>query len=277
MTAIRFRSWRYGKGGRTPRVLWANVVSRYHGRVKLLVIGASDSDGSNLPDPDQGWLATLERELPPRLDEPFEVLPYVRFYTYVPGAEAYVDRQITLSQPDVTIVAATAAGFAYPMVGGRLIKLLGWRRGRWFERRIHAWDGVALHSDGPKRGVYDAARTVAHHTIGTSGYSTLEATLEGYSGLIDRLARDEQTRVVIMGATHPAGALFVKTPGAVTAIDQFNTVLSAKTVSRHFEWLDRQALTAPLAEKEVMQRDGLHKTATFHRQIADALLGILAP
>ena len=118
---------------------------------------------------------------------------------------------------------------------------------------------------------------VAHHTIGASGYSTLEATLEGYANLIDRVARDEQTRVIVMGASHPAGALLASAPRAAAAIDQFNTVLSAKTLSRHLEWLDRQELTGLLAHGEVMQRDGLHKTATFHRQIADALLRILAP
>ncbi|MEP6871659.1 MAG: hypothetical protein ABI939_07395 [Anaerolineaceae bacterium] len=248
----------------------------YHWPVKILVIGASDSDGSNLPDPAQGWLATLERELPPRIGETVE-LPYVRFYTYVPGAQAYVDREVSRHKPDVTIVAATAAGFAYPMVGGRLIRLLGWRTGRRFERRIHSWDAAVRHSDGPKRRLHDSAQFIARHTIGASGYSTLEATVDGYGGLIERLARDEQTRVVIMGATHPAGALREQAPKAATAIDQFNILLAAKTRSHHFEWLDRQALTAPLAADEVMQRDGLHKTGAFHRQIADALLGLLSP
>lgn len=252
------------------------AVRAYDWRVKILIIGASDSDGSNLPDPSRGWRMTLQRELPPLIGEAVE-LPYARFYTYVPGAEPYIDRQIRRHQPDVTIVAATAAGFAYPMVGARLINLLGWRTGRWFERRIHSWDGSAAHSDGPNRRLHDAAQWVAHRTIGASGYTTLEATLSGYGSLIDRLARDEQTRVVIMGATHPAGALRERAPGATTAIDQFNSALSAKTRTRHFEWLDRQALTAELSDDDVMQRDGLHKTAAFHRHIADALLGILSP
>ena len=203
-------------------------------------------------------------------------MPYGRFYTYVPGAQWYVERQIVRHQPDVTIVAATAAGFAYPMVGGRLIRLLGWRTGRWFERRVYSWDGAVRYRDGPNRRLHNPRLFIARHTIGASGYSTLEATVSGYSSLIERLARDEQTRVVIVGATHPAGALRERAPKAATAIDQFNTLLAAKTRSHHFDWLDRQALASPLAADEVMQRDGLHKTAMFHRQIADSLLGILA-
>lgn len=86
--------------------------------MKALIIGASESDGSNLPDPSQGLPAILARELPALAGQPVE-LAYARFDTCVPGAGQYVDRQIQNHQPDVTIVAATAAGFAYPMVGAR--------------------------------------------------------------------------------------------------------------------------------------------------------------
>ncbi len=132
------------------------------------------------------------------------------------------------------------------------------------------------HQDGPNRRLHEMARVLAHRTVGAAGYSTMEETLAGYRSLIDRLARSEQMRVVIMGATHPGGELRERAPGAETAIDQFNLALASKTRSRHFEWLDRQALRVAHGDADVMQRDGLHKTAAFHRHIADALLEVLA-
>lgn len=60
------------------------------------------------------------------------------------------------------------------------------------------------------------------------------------------------------------------------AIDQFNMVLAAQTRARQFEWLDRQALRVAHNEGDVMQRDGLHKTANFRPHIAGALLEVLA-
>jgi hypothetical protein len=244
--------------------------------MKILVIGASDSAGTSLPDPAQSWRATLERELPPLLGESVEI-PHVRFYTYVPGAQEYIAQHVNEHRPDVTIVAATAYGFAYRTVGGRFIRLLGWTAGRWLERHIEAWDAAVAHANCPIWRVHDFARRTVHGTIGTAPYSTLADTLGGYEQLVGKLLQDERMRVVLMGATHP-GEVVARVRNANAAIDRFNVALASLAESRHCEWLDRQRLLEKLDPlgHGLLQRDGVHRTAAYHRHLASALNGLVS-
>ncbi|MBA4180328.1 MAG: hypothetical protein C0506_07050 [Anaerolinea sp.] len=243
--------------------------------MKVLILGASDSAGTSLPDPSRSWRAILERELPPLVGEAVEV-PHARLYTYVPGSVGFASRQIEAHQPDVVVVAATVVGFAYPTVAGRVRHLSGWRAGRWMERHSQSWEMHDQQDWGrARRRLYRIAQTTARRTIGVAGMSSFEQTLADYEALIERVAREEQIHGIIMGATHPSGAMLASAPDSPALIDRFNTALEAKTVGRRFDWVDRQGMRAALAA-EAMLGDGLHKTPSFHRRIADTLLPLLA-
>ena len=243
--------------------------------MKVLIIGASDSAGTNLPDYSQSWRAILERELSPLIGgEPVEV-GHAKLYTYVPGSLDFASRQIDLHQPDVAIVAATVVGFAYPTIAGRVRNVLGWKAGRWVERHSQSWEMHDQQDWGRvQQRAYRLAQGAARRTVGVAGMSSFDRTVADYGAVIDRIARDEAMHGIIMGAMHPARAMLASAPDAPKLIDQFNAVLEAKTTGRRFDWVARQGMSATMAEEATL-RDGLHKTATFHRRIADALLPLL--
>lgn len=234
--------------------------------MKVLIIGASDTLGTYLPDPSQGTFKTLERELPLVLNESVEVT-HMRFYSHSPKAPEHAQTSVRARGPDVVVIAAHSLAFSTPTLGARLIHLLGWRVGRWIERRV--WDADARAKQGGILGpLRSPARTIAHRVIGTSTYASVDDTILHYSETIRLLARFEDMQVIVLGTFHPFRG------GDTTPHVQLNAGLATVAATHRLHWLDRQALVTGLGDA-AFQPSGRYSTALVHRKVADFVISAI--
>ena len=98
--------------------------------MKVMILGASDTLGTYLPDRSQGTFPILARELPAVLNEPVEV-SHMRFYSHFKNAPQHAFTNVRERAPDILVVAAHSMAFTGASVGARLVHLFGWKTGRW--------------------------------------------------------------------------------------------------------------------------------------------------
>ncbi|MBI5947512.1 MAG: hypothetical protein HY875_05200 [Chloroflexi bacterium] len=231
--------------------------------MKVLMIGASDTLGTYLPDPSQGTFSILARELPPLLHDSVEVA-HMRFYSHFPKAPEHAESSVRDRAPDVTIIAAHSMAFATPSVGARLVHIFGWKAGRWLERRI--WDADArARKGGILAPLRDPARAVAYRVIGVSTFASVEETIRHYGETMKRLARFEDMQVIVLGTFQP------RRDGDIAPHVQLNTGLAALAREHRLKWIDRQAIVTSLGD-DAFQPGGRYSTALVHRKVADAVI-----
>lgn len=235
--------------------------------MKVLVIGASDTLGTYLPDPSEGTFNILVRELPALLNEAVTV-SHMRFYSHFPNAPKHALAHVRERAPDITIVAAHSMAFSTQSVGARLVHIFGWKVGRWLERRI--WDADARAQKGGILGrVRAPAQRAAHRIIGTAPYASVEDTVRRYGETIGLLARIEEMELLLLGTFQP------RRDGEVEPHVRLNAGLAAIAAARRLRWIDRQAIVAGLGEA-AFQANGRYSTPLVHRKVADAILAALA-
>ena len=235
--------------------------------MKVLLLGASDTLGTYLPDPSQGTLSILARELPEVLHAPVEVTHH-RFYSHAKDAPEHALSNVRHYSPDITIIAAHSMAFNRPSVGARLIDVFGWRLGRWLELRIWAADRRARKSRAFAR-VHRRARRLAHRTIGTATYESVEDTIACYSETIALLAPIEEMQLVILGTFQHVR------DGELGPHVRLNDGLAAVAAARRLPWIDRQAIVTGLGA-DAFQPNGLFSSPLLHRKVADAVLASVA-
>ena len=234
--------------------------------MNVMLIGASDTLGTYLPDRSQGTFATLQRELPAALRTDVEVT-HMRFYSHFPNAPQHALRNVQQRAPDVAVVAAQSMAFGSPSVAGRLVHLFGWKTGRWLERRI--WDADRRARQGNPIGkVREPLRTLVVHTIGTATYATVDQTIGHYSETIGLLARVEQMQLLVLGTFQP------RRDGATEPGVKLNAGLAKAAEAHRAPWIDRQALVDGLGP-DAYQPNGLHSTPLVHRKVADAVIAAI--
>lgn len=242
--------------------------------MKLLILGASDSEGKLLPNFSDAWREILRVELPPLLGEELEI-EHRRYYVHLPGALEFLERCISEAKPDFVIIAVTAHAFATPSVGNRLRRVLGKRAGSWFERQFSSFDRA---TDAPEGTMRDRMNSLGHaaggRVIGRRGLSTYDQVLGTYTKTVERLARIEDLDLVVMGATYIGPAIERRLPELRAKVDRFNEELEAFVLARHFAWVDRQSIVAALPG--VPDRpDQMHTGKETHRAYAGALLPLI--
>lgn len=235
--------------------------------MRVLIIGASDTLGTYLPDPSQGTFPILARELPTALHEPVEV-SHMRFYSHFKNAPEHAFANVRQRAPDIAVVAAHSMAFTTPSVSARLVHLVGWKTGRWLERRIWAFDRRARTSALAAR-VRRPAKTLAHRTIGTATYASVEDTIRDYSETIARLSRIEDMQLLLLGTFQP------RRDGDVTPHAQLNAGLARTAAARRVPWIDRQEIVGELGDS-AFQPNGQFSTPAMHRAVADAVISALA-
>jgi len=242
--------------------------------VRILILGASDSEGTLLPNFADSWREILRTELPPLIGEPVEI-HHRRYYVHLPGTFDFLERCIREADPDFAILPCTGYAFSAPSVGHRLRRLLGKRTGDWIERRFTSFDAATTGTEGTLRDrVNSAAHSIAAHTVGRESLSTYERVLGDYIRTAERLAQIEDLDMVVMGTTYNGPAIQRRLPKSRLAVDRFNGALRDFAASRHFGWVDRQALISPLP-LDIERPDQMHAGATIHRAYADALIPLI--
>lgn len=235
--------------------------------MKVLVVGASDTLGTYLPDPSEGTFNILKRELPGVLGTEVEV-SHMRFYSHFKNAPQHAMANVQSRSPDITILAAHSMAFNTPSVAARLVHIFGWKVGRWLERRI--WDadrrarkgGIVGRMQGPARGV-------AHRTIGRTVYASVEDTIGHYAETLGLLARIEEMQLIVLGTFQP------RRDGELGPHLQLNAGLAGVAAARRLAWIDRQTLVTGLGDA-AFQSNGRYSTALTHRTVADAILAEIA-
>lgn len=234
--------------------------------MKVLMIGASDTLGTYLPDRSQGTFNILARELPALVNEPVEV-SHMRFYSHFKNAPEHAVINVRERVPDVAVIAAHSMAFTTPSVSARLVHLFGWKTGRWIERRIWAADRLAR-----KRGIVarlqKPARSVAHHTIGTATYASVDDTIRTYGETVGLLARIEEMQIVLLGTFQP------RREGDITPHARLNAGLAEVAAKHRIPWIDRQALVSGLGDA-AFQENGRFSSPLTHRTVADAVMAAM--
>ena len=231
--------------------------------MKVMIIGASDTLGTYLPNPSQGTFGILSRELPLVLNEPVEVT-HMRFYSHFPNAPEHALASVREREIDIAVIAAHSLAFSTPSLGARLIHLFGWRVGRWLERRI--WDADQKARKGGVLGaVREPARALAYRVFGTATYSSVEETIRRYADTIGLLARVEDLQLILLGTFQP------RRDGELAPHLQLNAGLASIARARHIPWIDRQAIVTELGS-DAFQPSGLYSTPLVHKKVAEAVL-----
>ena len=234
--------------------------------MRVLVIGASDTLGTYLPDPAEGTFGILARELSGVLGAPAEV-SHMRFYSHFKNAPQHAAASVATRAPDIAIVAAHSMAFATPSIGARLVHLFGWKVGRWLERRIWRADASARRHR-VVAGVRKPARAVVHRLVGPVPYATVEATIRHYAETISLLSRVEDMELVVLGTfQHRRG-------GDIAPHAKLNEGLAAIAAAHRVPWIDRQAIVTALGD-QAFQPNGEYSSPLTHRKVADAVLAAL--
>jgi|GEM_PF-4403791 len=233
-----------------------------------MVIGASDTLGTYLPDPSQGTFPILARELPGRLHGEAVEVSHLRFYSHAKDAARFASAQVLEQAPDVVVLAAHSMAFGTPSVGARLIHLFGWSIGRSMERRIWAFDRKARTSR-LAAAVRKPARRLAHRTVGVATYASVEDTIRDYGETISLLARIEDLQVIVLGTFQP------RRDGDTGPGIQLNAGLAKVAAAHRLTWIDRQAIVTGLGAA-AFQPNGLYSSPLVHRAVADAVLDAIA-
>lgn len=234
--------------------------------MKVLMIGASDTLGTYLPDRSQGTFNTLARELPGLVNEPVEV-SHMRFYSHFKDAPQHALANVTERAPDVAVIAAHSMAFTRPSVAARLVHLFGWKTGRWLERRIWDADRLARRNRAVRK-LQKPARAVAHRTIGTTVYASVEDTIKTYGETVGRLARIEDMQIILLGTFQP------RRDGEIAPHARLNAGLAEVAAKYRLPWIDRQELVNGLGPS-AFQENGQFSTALVHRKVADAIIAAI--
>jgi hypothetical protein len=241
----------------------------------LLVYGGSDSDGSNLADPEKAWPRLVCRHLEPRLGEPVELI-HRRMYVHVAGWDAYAERVLDEASPGMVILAASAFGWAYRSVPIRIRKIFGERAGQWAEGR-QQWLDAGAEGSRLVAAAAQALHWTTRRIIPAAAYLPRAEAERRWLALIDRLAREEDLPVLVTGTTFLRGEALRSTPGINAQIAQFNAVLERRARARHLTWFDREAILSAMNEEEAFLGDHLHRREVYHEQMAERIVELLAP
>jgi len=242
--------------------------------VKILILGASDSEGTLLANFADSWREQLRTRLPALISEEVEI-DHRRFYIHVAGGVEYFERALSESRPDFVIMGCTGYAFSTASVGNRLRRLFGRRFGTWAERRSAAFDRLTETEVGTRKERLNYGfHWLAGKTVGRDSVSTYDAVLGGYRRCIEQLARTEDLDAIIMGTTYNGPRVQRRLPYLRALVDRFNRDLKGVAEAHRFGWMDRQALIGTLPE-EVARPDQMHTGPEIHAIYAEALLELV--
>lgn len=242
--------------------------------VKILILGASDSEGTVLTNFADSWREQLRTRLPSLIGEEVEI-DHRRFYVHVGDPDAFLKRAVADSKPDFVLIAVTGYAFSTASVGNRLRRVLGRRLGNWAEERGATFDNLTDGQPGsPLTRFNSAAHWLVGKAIGRDALSKYDEVFGGYRRAVEHLARIENLDAVILGTTDNGPHVQRRLPYVAEMIDRFNSQLQGVVEAHRFGWLDRQSIITSLPPS-IARPDGLHAGPEIHAVYAEALLSII--
>lgn len=238
---------------------------------RILVLGQSNSGGSQLADPAAAWPNVIAGALPDIVGSPV-ALTFRTFYAHAPGASAYLGRELVRYQPDIAILILTPFAFLAPMVGPGVRRRFGNRAGdayQWLERRF---DRATRRVSGVGTSANRVARRLAYTVLGAAPITSYEVVLDGTAEALRRLANEEQVQAVaIQGFIRLPSGNGRKTRERTSLVRRYLDETRALTERLHVTYLELPEGT--LQETDALFfPDSTHITAAAHRAIADVVL-----
>src|SRR5262245_16901877 len=166
-----------------------------------------------MPDPKTGWGWQLAAEVERLSAAPVDTV-HLRFYPWGARAESYLEALLARGPFDAVVISATKGGFTTFSTHDRVRRLAGRRAGEWFLRAATHFDARTRWGKAPglTLSVNQLAHRLAGRTIGQAPPTTLEEATQGYMRAFTRLARLEDTRVVVVVAPGLPAAIAARRP-----------------------------------------------------------------
>jgi hypothetical protein len=241
--------------------------------VKLLVLGHSDSDGSKLSDPADGWPWMLQRMVEER-GAACEVAHRPLFAG--PSAPGHVERQLEREHPDMVVMATSTHAVVVRLVSVRV-------RERWGERparaaaRVEQFVGRHPGPAGSSRAaMMTRFRRIGRTIAGTGPALTPDALLESYDACMRALARHEDVRTIILGGAGYTGDVVRLNPGMEASQERMQSQLRELALRHRFDWLSHEELLGgPAGKLPFFQGDGIHTDERSQLRVAEAIAPLL--
>lgn len=242
--------------------------------MRLLILGESGSKGLALPDPSRSWGNRLPDVIADGIGEPVDTV-HIRYYPWGKGYQPYLERTLEQGPFDVVILSITKVGFSMYTADNRIRQVFGDRVGDWFKDRIKQADQKTLwyRDDGVIRRVNQKVHAVGAKVIGQAPGNSMQTVAAGYISTMTRLARLEDTQVVILNSAKVSNAFANKRPKLRALTAEYRALIRAEATRRHFDVVEREDVLEQFGgeTEENFIQDGLHRGDETQPALAEAL------
>ncbi|MEO8540530.1 MAG: hypothetical protein ABI577_12395 [bacterium] len=242
--------------------------------MKLLILGESGSKGLALPDPSKSWGNRIPAVIEAAINEPVETV-HIRYYPWGKGHMEYLERTLNQGPFDVVILSITKVGFSMYTADNRIRHIFGDRVGDWFKNRIKQADEKTLwyRDDGLVRKVNQRVHAVGAKIIGQAPGNSMETVAAGFTATMTRLARLEDTHVVVLNSAKVSNAFADKRPRLRQATAEYRAIIQAEAKKRRFDLVEREDVLEQFGEEteENFIWDGLHRGDETQPALAEAI------
>lgn len=242
--------------------------------MKLLVLGHSDSDGSRLANPADGWTWLVQRRI--RDDHGVELDVVHRQFFIGPTAVSFLERQLEREQPDIVILGTSLYSVIVQLASNRVRERFGERAAKMLNRqevRVAGWS-KRLGPKGKARLLL--VRRLVRGAIGTRPAMSYEEAVSTYEECFRVLARREAMHTIIFGGLGYGKEIQRLNPELNAQQDGFHLRLKRLADEYHFDWVTHEGILGGREAKlQYMQPDGVHSNEEGQRLAAEALIPLV--
>ena len=242
--------------------------------MRLLILGESGSKGLALPDPSKSWGNRLPDVISQGIGEPVDTV-HIRYYPWGKGYVDYLERTLEQGPFDVVILSITKVGFSMYTADNRIRQVFGDRVGDWFKDRIKQADQKTLwyRDDGFVRKMNQRVHAVGAKVIGQAPGNSMETVAAGFITTMTRLARLEDTQVVVLNSAKVSNAFADKRPKLRAITAEYRALMRAEANKRRFDVVEREEVLERFGgdTEDNFIADGLHRGDETQPALAEAL------
>jgi hypothetical protein len=246
--------------------------------VKLLILGESGSKGLALRDPSLAWGNRLPHAISEALEEPVECV-HIRYYPWGATFHGYLEAQLDKGPFDAVILSITKVGFSMYSADNRIRKIFGDRIGDWFKNSVKEVDTRTIYyrEDGSlMREAAIRVHRIGAKLIGQAPTNSMQTVAAGYIATMARLARLEDTQVVILNSANVSPQFAGKRPHLRETGMRYRALIREEAHRRRFDIVEREdILAADGGDPEEFIRDGLHRGSDVQERFVEAIGGVI--
>ena len=246
--------------------------------MRILILGESGSNGAGIPDPSVAWGNRLGSDVAAATGIEPDVV-HERFFIWHKGADDYLEQLLERGPFDIVVLSQAKYGFTVWSVDNRIRKVLGNRIGDWFKESVATFDAATRKpgDEGLRRKLNRVAHRSVRKVVGQAPTMSAKDLTARYLKVMARLARLEDTQVIVLGSSDVSAVLARMHPQVVAQTAAFREAIRKDCERRRFGHVDRVALMREAStDHESLFTDGLHKGEEVHRRIALALASEIA-